>query len=90
LVCFSARWISRCSLLLFLLKEPILSALPARVMAIVPDGIGPWLLGVAVVAGVLRWSVLSYLDRDEPWELVTIRCDPPLDRVTVKVPRPSK
>jgi len=78
------------SLILFFLREPILSALPERVAALAPADLGTWLLGVVAACVLARWSIWAYEVRKDPHEKVTIRLDPPYYRVTVRVHPPSR
>jgi hypothetical protein len=38
----------------------------------------------------LRWSIWGYTYKTDPHEYATIRCGPPLNRVTVRVQPPSR
>lgn len=87
---FWAGRIAGCALLLFFLKEPILGALPDPISALAPERLGAWLLGVVGACVALRWSIWAYTYRNDPHEYVTIRCAPPLNRVTVRVQPPSR
>jgi hypothetical protein len=78
------------AILLFCLKEPILSALPDRVAALAPMDLGTWLLGVAGTCVLARWSTWACEVRKDPHEKVTIRLDPPYHRVTVRVRPPAR
>lgn len=82
---FWAGRIAGCALLLFLLKDPILGALPDPISALTPSGLGYGLMGVVGACVALRWSIWGYTYRNDPHEYATIRCDPPVNRVTVRL-----
>jgi hypothetical protein len=54
------------SLILFFLREPILSALPERVAALAPADLGTWLLVVVAACVLARWSIWAYEVRKDP------------------------
>lgn len=87
---FWAGRIAGCALLLFFLKGPILSNLPDQVSALAPAGLAYWLMGVVVACVVLRWSIWGYTYKTDPHEYATIRCAPPVNRITVRVLPPSR
>jgi len=76
--------------LLFLLKDPILWNLPTSLSALAPTGLEYWLMGVVGACVALRWSIWAYTYRNDPHEYVTIRCAPPVNRITVRVQPPSR
>lgn len=75
---------------LLLLADPILWSLPAAVSTLAPTGLAYWLMGVVGACVALRWTIWAYNYRADPYEYVTMRCDPPLNRVTVRVKPPSR
>lgn len=86
-------WLGRLAgwaIILFCFKDLILGALPDRVAALAPEGLGGCLLGFAGLCLLARWSIwLRKVDKG-PLEWVTIRLDPPHDRVTVRAPARSR
>lgn len=86
---FWAGRIAGWAFLLFLLKDPILWNLPASLSALAPTGLQYWLMGVVGACVALRWSIWAYTYRNDPHEYVTIRCAPPVNRITVRVQPPS-
>lgn len=86
---FWAGRIAGWAFLLFLLKDPILWNLPASLSALAPTGLQYWLMGVVGACVALRWSILGYTYKTDPHEYETILCDPPVNRITVRVQPPS-
>lgn len=77
------------AVILFCFESPLLRVLPERVSALAPEGLGGWLLGFAGVCLIARCSIWLFKVNKRPQEWVTIRLDPPLDRVTVRLRPPS-
>lgn len=77
------------AVIMFCFKDPLLRALPERVSVLAPEGLGGLLLGIAGVCLIARWSIWLFKVDKCPQEWVTIRLDPPLDRVTVRLRPPS-